>query len=251
MLEHIPFWMTFFGFGVGVFGVVFGASMFLALPIFQIMFPGVGNVGALVGAIKVGSLARGVGSSITTRSHLRQPDLRRYAPVFVGVVAGVGLISSLSESYVIPVLIIAILVTVFARAISDWIVRKPGLPALIGFLVGAYVGFFGAGAALLILALIRIYEAEDYGSDDKLILLQMQSRYLELLLGIIAVLGHIIVGTLVFGDWPMWLWWGMGSLCGGLTGGFILAAMKSVPVLVQRLMIYLTFALAIGVALLS
>lgn len=249
MLEHIPFWMMSFGFCVGVFGVLFGASMFLALPIFQIMFPGTGNIGALVGSIKVGSLMRGVGSSLTTREHLKRPDLKRYAPVFVGVMAGVFLISSLSERFVIPVLVLAIFVTIFARPISTWIIKRPGLPPLIGLMVGIYIGFFGAGAALLIMALIRIYEPVDYGSDDKLILLQMQSRYMELLLGGIAVVGHVIVGTLVFGDWPMWLWWGIGAFIGGLVGGGILSAMKSVPPVIQRLMIYSSFAAALGVAL--
>ncbi|MCR9271117.1 MAG: hypothetical protein NXH72_14085 [Hyphomonadaceae bacterium] len=242
--------MTFFGFFVGVFGVVFGASMFLALPIFQLMFPGTANIGVLVGSIKVGSLARGIGSSLATREHLKQPGLRRYAPVFLGVLIGVLLISSLTKEFIVPVLLIAIGVTAYARAISKWIISRPGLPALVGLLVGIYIGFFGAGAALLIMAVIRIYELEEYGDDDKLILLQMQSRYLELLLGVLAVVGHIAVGTLIFGDWPMWLWWAIGSFFGGVVGGLLLTALRSVPPVIQRVIVYSSFALALAVAVL-
>ena len=251
MVEWAPYLMVLSGCLVGIFGVLFGASMFLAVPIFQVVFPGIGNFGSIIGSIKVGSLARGFASTLATRKNLRFVSLLRYAPLFLGTLLGAFAISALSRDFIIPVLILGVLVALNAEGLSNYIRKVRGLFSVFALLVGVYVGFFGAGAALLIMALIRVGEPEQYGEDGQLTLLAIQSRFVEFLIGWIAIVGHVVAGTLTLALWPLWLWWGIGAAIGGAIGGLLMNRLTNVSASVQRLFLYFAFALAFGVALYS
>lgn len=249
MAEWAPYIMVLSGCLVGIFGVLFGASMFLAVPIFQLVFPGVSNFGSIVGSIKVGSLARGFASTITTRQHIRFISLIRYAPLFVGTLLGAFAISALSRDFIIPVLILGILITLNSKRLSDYIRRIRGLFSIFALLIGIYVGFFGAGAAILLTALIRVAEPEYYGNHEQTARLGIQSRFVEFLIGWVAIAGHIITGTLTLALWPLWLWWALGAVIGGAIGGLLMNHLTKVSARVQRLFLYAAFAIAFGVAL--
>lgn len=249
MAEWVPFIMVLSGCLVGIFGVVFGASMFLAVPIFQIVFPGIGNFGSIIGSIKVGSLARGLTSTIATRNNIRFASLTKYIPLFVGTLIGAFAISALNKDFVIPVLIVGILVALNVQKISDVIRNVKGLFSVFGLLVGIYVGFFGAGAAILIMALLRVGEPQIYGRDGQIALLGIQSRFVEFLIGWIAIIGHIFAGTLTLALWPLWLWWALGAAIGGAIGGVLMNKLTHVSASIQRLFLYVAFSIAIGTAL--
>ncbi|MEQ3745657.1 MAG: hypothetical protein ABNH53_05405 [Henriciella sp.] len=99
------------------------------------------------------------------------------------------------------------------------------------------------------MALIRVGEPEIYGRDDQITLLSIQSRFVEFLIGWIAILGHIFIGTLTLALWPLWLWWALGAAIGGAIGGLLMNKLRHVPANVQRLFLYAAFSIAMGTAL--
>lgn len=243
--------LGFSGFFISIFAVLFGGSMFFSVPVFQLLFPGA-TIGAIVGSIKAGSFARGLITTLKTAPHIRFESLPLYSFLLIWGVFGAFSIAELSQDYLLPVVIVGILVTVFSNKLEALISRSAnasGAKHILAFTVGVYGGFFGAGVALLVFALIRIFEPERYGSDDHIIEAKIQARFLEFILVIVALTGHLISGTITTANSEMWLPWTIGAGFGGLVGAMGLIHLKKAPTKVQQAILYGSFAVALLTAI--
>ncbi|GAB5459136.1 MAG: hypothetical protein Hens3KO_21660 [Henriciella sp.] len=232
---------------IGVFAVMFGGSMFLSVPVFRLVFPNE-SFGTIVGSIKIGSFVRGVFSTASTRKQINFAAAPKYVLLLVGSVLGAFSVSALSSNYMIPVLILAIVVTLNAQKLSDIIKENVGAKHLLAFIVGIYGGFFGAGLGLLLVALVRVYEADLYGEDSELMTLKIQARFLEFLVAIVAITGHIMGGAIRFSTWPMWLYWAVGGAIGGYIGGKLLIKFQKASPKIQKRLLYFSFGVALVTA---
>src|SRR3989344_3633347 len=112
------------GFVIGVLSVVLGGGMFFSVPLMQWLFPGI-TFGAIVGNIKVGSFFRAIGSTWSTHEHIEYwKNLGISVFAFVGTVIGALLISHLSQSWLLPATILAVLVAEFAPRLSHLITKR-------------------------------------------------------------------------------------------------------------------------------
>ena len=248
MLDMLAITMLSLGVAIGVFGVLFGGSMFLSVPVFQVMFPGSASFGQIVGAIKVGSVTRGLFSSISTWRHINLVAMMAYWPVLVGSVLGAMTVSHLSQAAAIPILVLAILVSANPKKLARLIQGAPRLKWLIALAVGMYAGFFGAGISILIFALVRVSEGDAYTADNRIILANIQVRFLEFLTACVAVVGHIWAGSLTLSNSSMWMWWAVGMAMGGLIGGLLLNRFQTISGSAQRLLLFIAFAVALVTA---
>lgn len=245
--ELIPIVMGLAGILVGIFAVMFGGSMFLSVPIFRLIFQDA-SFGTIVGSIKIGSFVRGAFSTASTRKQINFKATPKYVLLLVGSVLGAFAVSALSSDYLIPVLLLAIVVTLNAKKLSETIKGNVGAKPLFALIVGIYGGFFGAGLGLLLVALVRVYEADLYGEDSELMTLKIQARFLEFLVAIVAITGHIMGGAIRFSTWPMWLYWAIGGAIGGFIGGKLLIRFQKSSPKIQKRLLYFSFGVALVTA---
>lgn len=140
---------------MNTYAILVGGAMFLSIAIFQLVFPHAA-VGQLIGTIKVGSLARRATSVAVT---FKQVNLRRHAaeiliPLLLGAVVGADFISDVSQLWVLPAIVLAILVSENAKRLGSVFSRR--LFQVCAFAVGLYGGAIGAGVIAMIMALLRI-----------------------------------------------------------------------------------------------
>ena len=248
--EYLPVTMVLAGFIIGLYAIYFQGSMLWSLPFFQLVAPAGTSVGTMVGAIKVGSVSRGLFSSAATWKSLNLRALPKYIFLFIGSGIGAFGISSVKSDYTILVVLLAILITVLTQQIVRVIHKHTAAKQVAALFVGLYGGFFGAGISLLIVPVMRVIEPDKYGTDDKIFLAKMQALFIEFLIAIVAISGHIAAATITVGNWGLWLWWGLGSGAAGIVGGLLLEINKHADKTYQRLVLYSSFAIAILVALL-
>lgn len=228
------------GFFIGVFSVIVGGGMFFSTPLFQILFPTL-SFGTIVGNQKVGSFVRGFGSTWATRHDIQWRDCILYSvPIFIGTVFGASIITNLSQVWVLPALIVAIILSELSQKLADKI--TPNMFYGASLLTGLYSGFLGAGIGVLLVALFRLKHPD----DTKIAHVKIQARAIEWLTGIVAVITHFIHGNLIF---AIWILWSAGSLAGGIAGGKILKRIEYLPGSTQKTILRLSFAFALSVAL--
>jgi uncharacterized membrane protein YfcA len=225
---------------VGIIAVVLGGGGFWAIPLWEILFPGI-RLGVLIGNLKVGSAFRGLASSFTT---WKQVDARRVftlsVPLLIGTVVGASLISKLDQRWTIVGVVLAAIVSEAA----DWLsARTTKAHFVLGAIaLGAYYGFFGAGAGILIVALLRVRTP----NDTKIAGVKSEARVIEFLMSLIAVAAHFMSGNIVN---SLWIPWSIGAVVGGLLGGVILNKLGKLSGDVQKWVLRASYCLAIAVCI--
>ncbi len=216
--------------------------MFLTVPLFQFLFPEI-SLGALVGNMKVGSLFRSVGSTIMTHPSIYYvQNIKLAVLALVGTVIGASFISNLDQVWVLPALIMAVLVAVFAPKIAPYVSARTF--HVMSFFSGVNAGVFGAGIGVILLALLRF----QYPDDTDIGVLKIQARFVEFLLVIVAVIAHFFHGNLIF---SIWFPWSCGAVAGGVVGGILLNKLGKLPGTLQKWFLYASFVIAIALVTLN
>lgn len=224
---------------IGIISVLVGGGAFFSAPLIQWLFPGV-SLGAIVGNIKLGSFFRSIGSTIATHKEIEYRQCFRYSIIaIIGTLGGVSIIHDLSQKWLFPIIILAIIVAVVAPKIADRLGAKSFNVA--SLFIGFYAGFFGAGYGILMIALMRL----KYPADEDIAHVKIQARFIEWLLATVAVIAHFLHGNLIA---AIWLPWATGSIIGGVIGGILLKKLGSFSGSVQKTVLYTSFAFALIVA---
>lgn len=221
---------------VGMISVVFGGGLFWSLPLWQFLFPEIA-FGALVGNLKVGSLVRGSASTLTTWRQIRyRRSLLTSIPLLIGSAIGAQSISQLNQKWII----LGVLIAVVLVETSKWIATKVNQSHfyLACLFLGTYFGFFGAGGGILLVALLRIRTPEDSAISQ----LKTDTRFIEMLMAIVAVIAHFLSGNIVN---RFWIPWAFGSLIGGYLGGIALNKMGAMSAPVQKYILRTSYLLAL------
>lgn len=227
-------------FFISIMAVLVGGSMFFSVPFIQFFFPA-SSFGVIVGNIKVGSLFRGLGSTASTYKYIDfKAVLPMFALAFIGTIIGASLISNIDQIWLIPAIVIAIILALYAPAIANKISDKTFSIASFG--AGFYAGIFGAGIGLLLIALLRV----KYPREDQIAHVKIQARFAELLLVISAVITHILHGNIIA---AIWIPWSIGALVGGYFAGIILHKIGKLPGKAQMILLYAAFAVALVAAI--
>lgn len=236
------FLLFLFAIPIGIYAILFGGALFLSLPLFQILFPGA-LVGSIVGNIKVGSVFRngmalyGGREALTFSFH---KTARIALPLVLGTIIGSLGIIHLPQFFVIPILLMAILVTEMSSKYLHLIPHS--LYLFIAFLTGLYIGIFGAGALVSIVALLHVKN-----SDSKNIAnIRMEAILLEFLLAVISIVIFLFSGNIHI---PVAFAWTAGSLFGGYLGGRIVKHTAKLSPKKQKILLRITFALALIISL--
>lgn len=227
------------GFFVGIFSVLIGGGAFFSAPLMQFLFPQV-SMGTIVGNIKVGSFFRSIGSTWVTHKTIAYKDcLKLSAIATIGTFIGVLIIHDLSQKWLFPTIIFAILVSILAPKLTHKMGQKS---FMIGsFVIGVYSGFFGAGNGIMLIALLRL----KYPADQDIAYVKIQARFIEWILATVSVGAHFLYGNLLA---MIWVPWSIGSIGGGAVGGVILNKMGTLPGQLQKGILYLAFSFAVIVA---
>jgi uncharacterized membrane protein YfcA len=229
------------GFVVGIFSVIIGGGFFVSIPLLQFLFPSV-SYGAIVGNLKVGSFFRGIGSTFTNRREIDWVgNLVWSVPLVIGTVLGVLVIAHLHQRWMLPAIIAAIALS----ELAPWLAKriKKGSFQAASFATGAYAGFLGAGIGIILVALFRL----KYPAAERIAHVKIQARFIEWLIGIVAVIAHYFHGNLIP---AVWLIWSVGSFAGGLAGGVLLQRLGTMPGKIQKNLLRLAYLVAITGALL-
>lgn len=206
-------WVFLFlaGVFVSVYAVLIGGAMFLALPVFQILFPDMA-LGTLLGSIKVGSLFRGFTSVAVTfkRVNLRGVGILVILPALIGSVGGALFVARASQLWILPAVGIAILASEQGKWIHDHVSRP--LVSLAALLVGLYGGVIGAGVIIMIMALLRTV----FAADSSIAQVRIDAILVEFGMGVCAVFTLWASGSL---SGLAWLPWSLGCAVGALWVG--------------------------------
>ncbi len=224
---------------VAVFGTIIGGSQFVAVPIFQILFPGA-SFGAIIGNFKVGSFFRGVGSTISTYKQIewKQSFLLALPPMLVSII-GASFISKLDQKWLFPAIVFAVILAEMAPRYAKRFSKHHFWGA--SLFTGLYAGFLGAGIGVLLVALLRV----THPKDDQIAIVKIQARFVELLLVFSTIAAHFYHGNLLL---KIWLPWSIGTFVGGVLGGEFLKKMIHFSGDSQKIILRVSFAVAIVVA---
>lgn len=231
--------MLIAGILIGIQGVVFGGSMFVSLPLFVYLVPGC-TTGQYVGNLKLGSLLRSIASTTSTRNSVDWAYCLGMAwPFVLGTIMGAYLISTLIASYLLLLMVVAVLVAEFAERISKlefWHDRDFFFIA--AFAAGIYAGFLGVGLAYLLVALIRVNNPK----DEDIIWVKIQARFIETITVIAAVCTHFVNGNIKI---EIVFYWAIGTTLGGILGGRLLKRLVAIPPKAQLWIMRASYAMGI------
>ena len=162
-------------------------------------------------------------------------------PLVIGTVVGVMVIAHLHQHWMLPAIIAAIALS----ELAPWLAKRitKGSFQAASFATGAYAGFLGAGMGIILVALFRLQHPE----VERIAHVKIQARFIEWLIGIVAVIAHFFHGNLIL---ALWLVWSVGSFVGGLAGGILLAKLGAMPGNIQKSVLRLAYLVAIAGALL-
>lgn len=221
---------------IGIFAVVFGGTLFLSLPIFQILFPEMA-FGALIGNIKLGSVVRNLAAAVPLRKHIDTDIWILGLVLSVGSIIGALFIAEASLVWVPFALLVGLLVSEFASLIK---IPKQ-LFWVTAFVTGIYGGILGAGIMLLIIALLQL-------KYDHLISARANAVVLELCISVVAVLIFIRFDLI---NWQVALIWATGGIIGGYIGGHLINTTTKLSPSKQQWLVQGAFVLAMVVAIYS
>lgn len=224
---------------VGIFAVIIGASQFLSIPLFQLFFPWM-TLGGIVGNLRIGNTVRDLFALIPVRKDIRWRDMKSFILVMcVGSVIGTLIVVDVSQAYVLPAILLAVLVTEAA----PWIGKRVHKNALLGafFGNGVYYGLIGAGGSVISMAFLRV----KYPKDDQIHYIRVHMLVLEFCAFVVSVIAFVIQGGI---NWTISLTWGAGAIIGGYIGGKLLKTMGKAKPGVQKLCMRLVAVVAVSVA---
>jgi len=219
---------------IGVFAVVMGGTLFLSLPLFQILFPEM-SLGAIIGNIKLGSIFRNATALVPLYTQLDKKVLWLAPILCLGSIVGSWQIVSVSPIIVPLVLILGLLVHEYGKKLK----LPPYLFWGVTFLVGFYGGIFGAGIMLLLLSLLQLRYTSVTDARANALLL-------ELLVSTVAVMTFWHFDLI---NWRIAIVWAGGGMIGGLIGGLLIKHTGRWPETTQNWLIRGAFLLALAVGL--
>lgn len=226
----------FGGMIIGILGVLFGATMFISLPFWQILFPQF-SYAQLIANIRIGSLTRGIASTISTWKRIAFWQIISIVGSFTaGSVIGTIITTKLPQRYLVFAVFFAIVISEISPKIAHLITRKTRF--FLSFLFGVYGSFIGPGISILIVALLRTY----FPGEDKLVFIKIQSPFIELIGTVFSLLTNVYYGNLV---WNIALYWAAGMFFGGYIGGHFLKKSIHFSPKRQRLYLYLVYGAAL------
>lgn len=232
-------WLFLLSIPVGVFAVVIGASQFLAIPIFQLFFPQM-TLGAIVGNLRIGNLLRNVIALIPVRKDIHIRSVWSYLVVIcIGSIIGTLLTANIPQSLLLPILVLAVVVTEAAPKISRFVSRSALQVAF--FINGIYYGIIGAGGSVISLAFLRIR----YPSDDQIHAVRVHMLVLEASAFFVSVVAFLFTGLI---DWKVSLVWAAGGMIGGYIGGLVLKKTGKAKPSTQKLLLRTVYTIALAVA---
>lgn len=221
---------------IGILGTTLGATMFISVPFWQLLFPHF-SYGQILGNIKIGSFTRGLASTWSTRKNIRLKEtLAPSILLAVGTILSSLFIANLDQKYLLIAVIVSIVVSELSPKIAHII--TPHTRLIFSFLLGIYMGILGAGVSLLLVALMRTI----YKSPDEIAIAKIQARFIETVGIVAATVILLFQGTFVF---PYWIYWAIGSLIGGYIGGHILNKTTQVSAKQQHLFLILVYIAAL------
>lgn len=224
---------------VGVFAVIIGASQFIAIPLFQLFFPWM-TLGGIVGNLRIGNMVRDAVALIPVRKDIRFGDMKSYLLVMcIGSVIGTLIVVDVSQNFVLPAILLAVVVTEAA----PWIGRHVNKSALLGafFGNGVYYGIIGAGGSVISMAFLRV----KYPKDDQIHFVRVHMLLLEFFAFFVSVIAFIIQGGI---DWSISLTWGAGAVIGGYIGGKLLVRIGKTSPKSQKFWMRAVAVFAVAVA---
>lgn len=225
---------------VGVMAILVGGTMFLSIPLFQLLFPNMA-MGALIGNFKVGSVVRDIVASYVLRKKI---VVQKILPIIIAFLLGSALgafgVADLSQAFVLPAIIIGILLAEFAQKISANISRKTYL--IVAFAVGVFGGILGAGISVLIIALLRVKNPK----DEDIHVIRAEAVFLELTINAMAVLVFLTYGKL---SPAVFIPWAAGSFVGGTIGSHLLHKTGRLSPRFQKNLLRAVFVFALVIAL--
>lgn len=228
--------MLIAGVVIGAIGVLFGGSSFLAIPVFQLFYPGF-SYAQIMGNIRVGSLGRSFSSTISTFKHI---EFKRLLPIFIPFaitsIVGVFLISKLEQDHLVYAIIAAILLTELSPKLAHLVNEKTRIVA--SALLGLYYGLIGAGSGLLIFALLRTV----YTEKTDIAHAKIQARFIETIGVVLVLIVHLLNGDLIM---DAFLPWTIGSVFGGVLGAVVLKRFKRASAGVQHVYLWIVYVLAL------
>jgi uncharacterized membrane protein YfcA len=233
------FWLFLLAIPVGLFAVVIGASQFLSIPIFQLFFPQM-TLGAIVGNLRIGNMLRDAIALIPVRKDIKLASLWSYIVVIcIGSVLGTLATANIPQWVLLPILLLAVMVTEAAPYISRYVHRHALTAAF--FLTGVYYGIIGAGGSVISLAFLRIR----FPSDKEIHAVRVHMLLLEFSAFAVSVAAFILTGKI---DWRISLTWAAGAMIGGYVGGIVLKRTGKAKPKTQIILLRTVYVIAIAVA---
>ena len=237
----------------GSLNSVAGGGSFIAFP--ALLFTGLGPIAA--NATNTTALWPGTVASTFAYRNAFDPEARRLLPAMVvtGIIGGVLGAHILLHTppatflHLVPwLLLAATLLFVFSGPITTWIKGRAGhgpsgkggartlflLTIFLELIVATYVGYFGAGSGILLLALVALLGVENIHAMNG-----MKTLLVSVMNGVAIVtfiLGRVIV-------WPQAVLMLVGASIGGYGGAYL--AQKMNPQYVRWLVIAVGFSLSI------
>lgn len=224
------------GIVIGTLGATLGATMFIAAPFWQIMFPHF-TYGQILGNLKIGSFTRGIASTWSTRKKIKiKETLVPSALLALGTIISSLFIADLDQKYLLVAVVFSIVISELSPKIAHLITPRTRL--ICSFLIGIYMGILGAGTSLLLIALMRTI----YKKPEELATAKIQALFIETIGITAATIILLSQSTLVY---PYWAFWAIGSFIGGYIGGNLLNKTIQVSGKLQRIFLILVYIAAI------
>lgn len=220
---------------IGVFAVVFGGTLFLSLPLFQILFPEM-SLAALIGNIKLGSIVRNATALIPLWQHVSTTILPLGVVLLTGSLAGALFVTSVTPLWIPIVLTLGWFISERATHLNI----PTSVTWLIALGIGFYGGVLGAGIMLLLVALLQ--------TKYELLVARANAVALELAISCVAVLVFVAFDLI---NWPVAAIWATGGIIGGYVGGALLARSGTFTPNAQHWLLRIAFLIALLVALLQ
>lgn len=221
---------------IGIFAVLFGGTLFLSLPLFQILFPEMA-FGALVGNIKLGSIVRNLAAIVPLRKHLDTHIWILGAVLAAGSILGATFIAEASLNWIPFALLVGLLISEH----SKFLTIPKQLFWVTAFITGIYGGIIGAGIMLLIIALLQL-------RYQHLVSARANAVALELSVSIVAVLIFIRFDLI---DWHIAFIWATGGIIGGYIGGLLINKTDKLSNTKQQWLLRMAFSMALIVSIYS
>jgi hypothetical protein len=107
-------------------------------------------------------------------------------------------IAHLHQRWMLPAIIAAIALSELAPWLAKRITKGSFQAASLAN--GAYAGFLGAGIGIILVALFRL----KHPAVERIAHVKIQARFIEWLIGIVAVIAHYFHGNLILALWLVW-----------------------------------------------